>query len=179
MLYISRFIQRALSDTQQFIHAVLNFTIDTNLILIIVFWKAIFCSNSFDGDIVSEKQAAMCSTHTLQHLSEYGIRDIYSCSPRLLFIIEFIQRALNDTQQIIHAVLTFIIHTNLILIIVFWKAIFSCNSFDEDIETYKLAANCSNHTREHLSEYGIRDTLSCSPRLLYISRFIQRTLNDI
>ena len=69
----------------------------------------------------------------------------------------FIQRALNDTQQFIHSFLTFIINTNLILIIVFWKAIFCCNSFDEDIESDKLAANCSTHMREHFSEYGIRD----------------------
>ena len=76
MLLIIEFIQRALNDTQQFIHAVLTFNIHTDLNLIIVFWKAIFCSNSFDGDIVSEKQAAKCSTHTREHFSEYCIRDI-------------------------------------------------------------------------------------------------------
>ena len=76
MLYISEFIQRALNGTQQFLHAVLTFNIHTNLIFIIFFWKAIFCSNSFDGDIVSGKQAAKCSTHTREHFSEYGNRDI-------------------------------------------------------------------------------------------------------
>ena len=99
----------------------------------------------------------MCSTHTRQHLSDYGIRDIHSCSSRWLYISEFIQRALNDTQQFIHAVLTFNIHTNLIQIIVFWKAIFFSNSFDGDIVSEKQAAMCSTHTRLHFSEYGIRD----------------------
>ena len=76
MLYISEFIQRALNDTQQFIHAVGSFTIHTNLILIIVFWKAIFCSNLYDVDIVLGEQAAKCSTHTRELSSEYGIGDI-------------------------------------------------------------------------------------------------------
>ena len=48
-------------------------------------------------DIVLGEQAAKCSTRTREISSEYGIREIYSCSPRLLYIREFIQLALNDT----------------------------------------------------------------------------------